>query len=391
MPYHAGLDVSNQSTNICIVDSQHKVIFETVCPTEPEPIAEALHPYRNQLKHVGLEAGSLSFWLVSELRLCNLPAICLDSRQVANVLSTVINKTDKNDARGIAKVLAAGFYTIVHQKSGQSIQVGLLMRARAGLVADKTTKKNRIRGLLKAYGIRLKTSGHQSFIDAVRREIEFLDPSVNETLTTILNDYAACEDAIKALNHQVDQVARKIPVAKLLQSVSGVGPITALSFIAEIDDPKRFASSPRDVGAYLGLTPKQYSSGESTRLGGISKAGSSHMRTLLYEAAVVLLTSCKKWSKLKAQGVRLQRRMPFKKAAIAVARQLAVVMIRIWQTGEPFRFSDRPPKEAKTPQQISPISSKQAGSTVSCPRSGIKAKPSGLATRGLDPHSVCPA
>lgn len=389
MPYYAGLDVSNQTTNICVIDADHKIIFETQCATEPVDIAEALTPYAENIDKVGLEAGALSFWLVEELRNEKLPAICLDSRHVASILSTVKNKTDKNDARGIAKILQSKFYTEVHQKSAKSIEIGMLMQVRSGLVADVTTKKNRIRGILKSFGIRIKQVGSLSFASAVRFAIKQLDKRTQMVVETALKDYEQGLKPIEELDREVDKVAKSIPEVQVLQTIPGVGPITALSFIAEIDDPNRFAETPRNVGAFLGLTPKQHSSGESTVFQGISKAGSGHMRTLLYEAAVTMLTRSKKWSKLKAWGLRLQKKKPFKQAVIALARQLAVVMLRMWQTGKTFRFSDKPSEKKQEKRKKSISSSKQSSPIVAKQQDTIKIKPSGPAPQNLDQRPVC--
>ena len=121
-------------------------------------------------------------------------------------------------------------------------------------------------------------------------------------------------------------------------SIPGVGPLTALAFVSTVDDPKKFRKS-SSVGAYFGLTPRRFQSGEVDNNGSISKCGDSLMRTYLFEAANVLLTRSQKWSSLKAWGIRLAKRSGMKKATIAVARKLAVTMHAMWLTGEPFRWS----------------------------------------------------
>ena len=133
----------------------------------------------------------------------------------------------------------------------------------------------------------------------------------------------------------------------LFESIPGVGTITAVTYKAVIDNPNRFAN-PRNVGAYLGLTPKQYSSGETTRQGKISKCGSIELRSLLIECATVLLTRTKVWTKLKAWGLKILKRNGIKKAAAAVARKLAIIMLRMWQKGEAFIWSKEKKQEKIT-------------------------------------------
>ena len=149
---------------------------------------------------------------------------------------------------------------------------------------------------------------------------------------------------IKAMSNEVEEIASKNEDVKLLQTIDGVGPITALAFKAEVDDAKRFENS-KDVAAYIGLTPKQYSSGEVHRQGGISKKGSKRTRDLLVEAASALLTRCKAWSKLKAWGLKLLKKKGNRKAVVAVARKLAVIMHKMLLTKKPFERGS--PKQEK--------------------------------------------
>ena len=161
-----------------------------------------------------------------------------------------------------------------------------------------------------------------------------LDP----TLRSLLSLYKALKDQIRVLDRELLTSVRQSAVCRLLMTIPGVGPLTALAFVSTVDDPKRFARS-RSVGAYFGLTPCRYQSGELDTSRGISKCGDSLMRTYLFEAATTLLTRVEKSSALKAWGLRLAKHSGMKKAKIAVARKLAVMMHCMWQTGEPFRWS----------------------------------------------------
>jgi transposase len=170
--------------------------------------------------------------------------------------------------------------------------------------------------------------------------ISTLNPRVQQVIKSLLNILDTLEEEIKELDQVVKEIGKKDEKVKLLQTIDGVGPITALAFVAEVDDPKRFEDS-KDVAAYIGLTPTQYSSGEIQRQGGISKKGSKHTRCLLVEAATTLLTRCQVWSKIKAWGLKLMRKIGKKKAIIAVARKLAVTMHRMLITQKPFERSSK--------------------------------------------------
>jgi transposase len=164
-----------------------------------------------------------------------------------------------------------------------------------------------------------------------RSGVDSIVASVVAVRDSLLEQIAACDRSIR-------QLAQKDEAARRLMTVPGVGPVVALAYIAVIDDPKRFAHS-RDVGAYLGITPKRYQSGEVDQAGRISKCGDGFARTCLYEAAGVLLTRVDRWSPLKAWGVRLMQRVGATKAKVAVARKLAVILHRIWIDGTEFRWT----------------------------------------------------
>jgi len=152
----------------------------------------------------------------------------------------------------------------------------------------------------------------------------------------------ALGDQIDLLNRKVARMARSEPQIRRFMTVPGVGPITALCYMATIDDPARFSKS-RSVGAYVGLTTRRYALGETDRSGRISKCGDVMLRSYLYEAANVLLTRVTKWSALKAWGMRIAKRSNLSKARVALARKLAVILHRMWVDGTEFSWS---PKES---------------------------------------------
>lgn len=346
MTYYAGLDVSMKTTSIAVVDEKGKVVFETICETDPEVIFKVLTDSKFAFEKVGLESGCLTFWLVDVLKKLTLPAICIESKQMATLIALKVNKTDKNDARLIADAMRCNLYKEVYHKNKESVDVGLQMGTRRTLIDIRTKLKNSIRGFVKAYGIRFGTISHQKFPAAVRDAIKMCEDSVQTAIEGLLKTYEEVLKNVENSEEELEKLCKKDPVITLFESIPGVGTVTALTYKAVIDNPYRF-KNPRDVGAYLGLTPNQYSSGETTRQGRISKCGCSELRMLLVECAVVMLTRTTGWTKLKAWGLKIMKRSGLNKAAAAVARKLAIIMLRMWQEGKAFVWGEKKEKPHK--------------------------------------------
>lgn len=345
MNYYAGLDVSMKETFVCVVDEDGNIVLEGQIPTEPEEIAGFLKKADMPIKKVAIESGSLTHWLVTELQKYKIPAICVDARHMSSMLAMKVNKTDTNDARGIANALRGGYVREVTIKSQYHVEVGILLQSRGILVQERTKIKNAVRGLLKAFGIKISTSGFKSFIIEVRKSIERKSIAVKTAIEALLKAIEALNEEIKGLEERIQQIGRNDKDAQLLMTIPGVGILTALHFVVAIGDYTRFKDS-RNVAAYLGLTPRQYSSGESQRLGRVSKCGPRDARSMLVEAATVMLTRTRSWCKPKAWAMKLQRKKGFKKATVALGRKLAVIMHRMLMTKEPFHFGEEPKKTA---------------------------------------------
>lgn len=339
MQYYAGLDVSMKETFICIQDETGKIVHQGRTKTDPVHILKYLAKTGITLTKAALESGSLSHWLVEELRKIHIPVICIDARKMAAILSVQVNKTDQNDAKGIADAVRCNLYTEVAQKSQTSIEIGSLMGCRRLLINQKNQQTNAIRGFLKSYGIRLGSIGEASFTQAVRGQLSDQNSLAIEGLQSLLICYEKICEELKKLTKKVEELARRDEEVKRLMTIPGIGPITALAFKIEIDDPGRFKNS-RAVGAYLGMTPRQYSSGETQRQGQISKCGSKEMRWLLMEAGLVLLTRSQRWSKVKAWGLKILKRHGAKKAAMAVGRKLSVIMHRMMLDKTDFIYGE---------------------------------------------------
>jgi transposase len=334
-----------KKTSVCIVDENGKIVHESEVKTDPHALADSIGKTGLKIEFVGFESGSLAHYLAQGFKERAIPAVCMDARKMSAILSIRVNKTDKNDARGIADALRTGMFTRVHERPLESINRGAVLSMRRFLVNQRTDIKNHVRGILKTYGIRLGAVGPKRFNGTVKNRIQNLDNLVRQTLEEMLEIFDIVDQKIDRLDNELLKIAHQDKEVQLLMSAQGVGPITALSYKTEIFDPSRFSNS-RAVGAYLGMTPTQYSSGEMKKQGRVSKCGSKELRSLLTEAGIVILTRSKKWSKLKAWGLKLMRKKGSQKAALAVGRKLAIILHRMLVEQKAFIWGEVPTKAA---------------------------------------------
>lgn len=337
MKYYTGLDVSMETTAICTLDQEGTIVFEDEIPTDPKLINMCLKAHGYPIDRIALESGSLSHFLVKELANLGRKVICIDARSLSPLLALTINKTDRNDARGIAEAIRCNCKNLksVYHKSKSSMEMGTFLATRRSLINQRTDIINSVRGLLKTYGIRLGAIGKKSLVETVRSRIAGEQKIVKTSLEAFLVVFEKLDAEIGLLDKHLVSFAKDDIVVNRLMTVPGIGPITALSFKIEIDDPARFKRS-RSVGAFLGMTPTQYSSGQTKRQGRISKCGSSEVRAMLAEAALVLLTRYKQPCLIKEWGLKIVEKHGYKKATVALGRKLAVTMHRMWADGKDF-------------------------------------------------------
>jgi transposase len=341
--YYVGLDVSLEETAICIVDAAGKIYREGKAESDPEAIAIWLGSAAEPYERVGLEAGPLSPWLCEGLMTAGLPAVCIETRRMKGATAAMAVKTDRNDARAIAQAMRVGWFTAVHLKTARSQELRMLLTNRRALLTSRVAIENEIRGTLKAFGLKVGAVKVDAFKDRVL-ELTADHPRLGDMMRPMLVAREALQLQCEALHAMLLKAVRTDPVCRRLQSVPGVGPVTALAYATAIDDPARFAHS-RDVGSHLGLTPRKYASGEIDRNGSISKSGDRLAREALFLAAHTLLTRVTRWSVLKAWGMALAKRRGLRRATIAVARKLAVIMHRMWVEATDFRST----REENTP------------------------------------------
>ena len=332
----AGLDVSLEETAVCVVDDAGRIVREARVASEPEALVEFFRTSGLVMERVGLEACSLTAWLQQGLSADGLPAICIEARQAKAAMGAMPNKTDRNDARGIAQIMRTGWYRAVHVKSPSCRSWRALLTARRMVLNKRRDVENGIRALLREVGLKVGTPSRKDFPGRVRALVA--DDAVLASLAaSLLAVVEVMTREVERLTKRVLDEVRAEPTCRRLMTVPGVGPLTALAFRATIDRPDRFRKS-RDVGAHLGLTPRRYQSGETDVQGRISRCGDELARTALYEAAHSLLIRDTRWSSLRMWGLNVARRRGMARARVAVARKLAVVLHRIWADGSVFRW-----------------------------------------------------
>ncbi|MEI2806530.1 MAG: IS110 family transposase [Albidovulum sp.] len=333
----AGLDVSSARIALCVMNEAGELVCQASIESEPGVIAEELRPWRDQLSLVGLEAGPTSAWLARELRALDLPVTVIDAAHASAALRTGFrNKTDKNDARGIADLMRVRKFRPVHVKSPEAQRDRALLSVREHLRRQGLDLRNAVWSILQAEGLKppkLTTSRFQQLLVAALE-----DPDLAPVLTPLVRLIDKTEEEVAELDRQIAKKAKARATCRRLMTIPGVGPLTALTFATGIDDPARFSRS-RDVGVHFGLTPRRYQSGDMDWSGSISRAGDAAVRRALYQAANAMIHHSRRWCALKSWAVRLAARRGLKKAKVALARKLAVVMHRMWVDGTDYRVS----------------------------------------------------
>jgi transposase len=337
MEQYAGIDVSLDSASVCIVDAQGKILKEAKVASEPEALIAWFAAHGTPMARIGLEAGPLSQWLFAEMKAAGLAVELLETRHVRAAFKAMPVKTDRTDARGIAQLMRLGWFRAVHCKSLPAQEVRALLTTRTLLQAKRHDVEMSLRGVLRGFGLKGGPTTPKTFEARVRDLV-----AQHDTLRTIadalLKARAVLEQAFKALEKRLSALARSNAPTRQLMTTPGVGAIVALTFASAIDDPARFRSS-RTVGAHFGLTPRKHQSGETDVTGRISRIGDHGVRVALYEAANVILTRAVRGSDLKSWALGVAQRAGMRKAKVALARKLAVVLHRMLADGTTFMTS----------------------------------------------------
>lgn len=335
MEHYAGIDVSLEQSSVCVVDGSGKIVRESKVLSEPEALIAWFAALGLQPERIGLEAGPLSQWLYAAMRRAGLAVELLETRHVHDAFKAMPVKTDRNDARGIAQLMRLGWFKPVHCKSVGAQETRAVLTARKLVQSKLRDVENSVRGILRGFGLKVGPTTAKSFAGRIR-ELAAGHPNLEMIAQALLAVHEVLLREFNGFEKRVRGLARSGLRARLLMTTPAVGPIVALIYASAIDDPARFRSS-KAAGAHFGLTPKKYQSGETDIDGRISKIGDAAVREALYQAAHVMLTRpVKGATALKSWAMRIAKRAGLRKAKVALARKLAVVLHRMLADGKVF-------------------------------------------------------
>ena len=335
MEHYAGIDVSLEYSSVCVVDGDGKMVREGKVASEPGALISWFAGLGFAIERIGLEAGPLSQWLYAAMKQAGLAMELLETRHVRDAFKAMPVKSDRNDARGIAQLMRLGWFRPVHCKSMAAQETRAVLTARKLVQSKLKDVENSLRGILRGFGLKVGPTTERRFAGRIRALVAG-HPSLETIAQALLSVHAVLLREFKAFDKQVRSMARCDVQAKLLMSTPAVGPIVALTYASAVDDPSRFKSSKR-VAPHFGLTPRKYQSGQTDVTGRISKIGDATVRTALYEAAHIMLTKpIKGCAPLKSWAMRIARRSGMKKAKVALARKLAVILHRMLVSATPF-------------------------------------------------------
>jgi transposase len=335
MDYYAGIDVSVKTSALCVVDASGKIIREASVASEPETLTAWFRSLPLELKQIGLEAGPISQWLYAALREAGFVVELLETRHVRDAFKAMPVKSDRNDARNIAQLMRLGWFRPVHCKSLEAQEIRAMLTSRQLVESKLRDVESHLRGILRNFGLKVGKTTPNRFADRVR-ELVSGKASLEAIAQALLAVHAVLLREFTGFERRVRAMARSHAPAKLLMTTPGVGPVISLTYATGIDNPARFKSSKR-AGPHFGLTPKKHQSGETDRMGRISKIGDVAVRTALYQAAHIILTRpVKGCTQLKSWAMRIARRAGQNKAKVALARKLAVILHRMLKDGKPF-------------------------------------------------------
>jgi len=340
MEYYAGIDVSLECSSVCVVDGGGKIVREVKVASEPEALIGWLRSLGFGLARIGLEAGPLSQWLYAAMKQQELAVELLETRHVRDAFKAMPVKSDRNDARNIAQLMRLGWFRPVHCKSMSAQETRAVLTARKLVQGKLLDVENSLRGILRGFGLKVGKTTRTSFAGRIDELVKG-HPTLETIGKALLNVRAVLLSEFKAFERRVRALSLLDAKARLLMSTPAVGPIVSLTFASAIDDPSRFASAKR-AGPLFGLTPKKYQSGQTDYSGRISKLGDASVREALYEAAHIMLTKpIKGCTQLKSWAMRIARRAGMSKAKVALARKLAVIMLRMLMDNAPFNPAAR--------------------------------------------------
>lgn len=334
MKHYAGLDLSMESTQVCIVDENGQKLVSEKVESTPEALAAMLERYR-PIERAVIETGRMSPAICVGLRELGVTVVCIDARQAHQSLKAMkANKTDPHDAAGLAQLARTGFYKEVHVKSPAAHGVRSVITARSHLVEARVRLDNTIRGLCATFGFRPGAGQGKAFLERIMQAVHI--PGLGDAIRSLLSVRAELVEQIKEMDRRLRVIASQSQACEILMTIPGVGVQTSAAFAAAVDEAGRFRQS-RNAGAYFGLVPRRHQSGELDWTGRITKQGDGTVRKLLYEAANSILTRSRETFALKTWAMKIAKRRGLKKARVALARRLAVIMHAMLRDGTLFQ------------------------------------------------------
>jgi transposase len=340
MEHYAGIDVSLEQSSVCVVDAAGKIVREGKVASDPAALIGYFGSLGLTVLRIGLEAGPLSQWLYAAMKQAGLAIELLETRHVHDAFKAMPVKSDRNDARGIAQLMRLGWFRPVHCKSIAAQELRAMLTARKLVQSKLRDVENHLRGILRGFGLKVGKTTARNFAGRIR-ELVAGQANLETIAKALLAVHAVLLREFSGFEKRVRMMAREHVKARLLMTTPAVGPIVALTYAGAIDDPARFKSS-KQTGAHFGLTPKKYQSGQTDITGRISKIGDAAVREALYQAAHVMLTKpVKGCAELKSWAMRIARRAGMRKAKVALARKLAVIMHRMLADHQPFNPAAR--------------------------------------------------
>lgn len=343
MRLFVGLDVSLAKTAICVISEHGKILKETQVASEPEALVRWAREQEGTVAAIGLEAGPLSQWLHRGLTDAGLEAVLMETRQVKGALKAMPIKTDRRDAEGIARLLHLGWFRPVHCKSVSAQEVRAVLGARKAIQQGMIALEMSMRGLLRNFGLKVGAISRGRYEQRIR-ELAGGNPMLETATAPMLRARASLRRELAGLERLVRQMAQEDPICRRLMSMPGVGAVVALTYRSAVDDPSRFTSS-KNVGAWVGMTPSRNQSGERDVSGGITKAGDVNLRRALCQAATVMMHRGRStW--LRTWAAQVARRRGGKRAMVALARRISVILHRMWVDDADFLSDSAAPHVA---------------------------------------------
>ena len=347
---YIGVDLGDRKHHVCVTDKHGVIVKEFTISNDRAALSQLCKDHPNAA--VALEVGGHSPWISRHLAQGGMRVTVANARKLRAIYQND-RKCDKLDAQMLAKLLRADEDLLkpIQHGSEQAQKDLLAIKIRASLVRQRTGMVNTLRGVVKSMGLRIPSSGAEAFHRRVR---EFLSeqPELEPAIAPAVEALESLTQQIRAYEKAIDEAARTHhPQALKLQQIPSIGPITSLAFVLTIEDPERF-KDPRDVGAYLGLVPRRDQSGDTDKQLPISKAGNNYLRQLLVQCAQYLIGHFGPECALREQGLKLVAKggkAAKKKATIAIARKLAVMMIAMWQNGSEYQAF--PPVRNNAPKE----------------------------------------